>query len=93
MSAETMIDAGGVWTIEDGGLWNRANDYDLGREDLLSVEDDIYMWLRAVGAKTWTSHAAFMAAWLRACNHYRLTIDAETLARTVEYIWGGRNGA
>ena len=86
MSAETMIDAGGGWTIEGGVLWNRANDYDLGSEALLSVEAGTYIWIFQVGSKTWTSYAVFMGAWLRACNHYGKIVDWEVLAMTVDHI-------
>mgnify|MGYP000028081653 CR=1 FL=1 len=86
MSAEVIIEAGGGWTIEGGVLWNRANDYDIGHEALLYVEDGAYMWVIQVGSKIWTSYAVFMAAWLRACNHYGKIVDWEVLAMTVEHI-------
>lgn len=81
-----IIDAGAGWTIEDGALVNNDHSYDLFRSDLLAEEDGIYMWVRAVGAKTWSSYQNFLAAWLRACNHFGLQIDWDVLARTVENI-------
>lgn len=85
MSTHT-IDAGAGWTIEGSALVNNENCYDLFRSDLLAEEDGIYMWIRAVGAKTWSSHQTFLAAWLLACNHFGLPIDWDVLARTVENI-------
>lgn len=94
MSPDT-IDAGSGWAIEDGALVNNENCYDLFRSDLLAEEDGIYMWIRAVGAKRWSSYETFLPAWLLACNHFGLPIDWDVLARTVENIrrvkWAGES--